>query len=58
MPVVGDRYLEYCRHSHEVRQRSSAHLLHDLAAVNLDSDLADLELGRRLFVEETADDQR
>ena len=58
MPVVRDRYLEHRRHSHQVRQRASAHLLHDLAAVNLDSDLADFELGRRLLIEETAHDQR
>ena len=53
-----DRYLERPGHSHQLGKRSGTHLLHDLAAMNLDRDLADAQLGRGLFVEKAAHDQR
>jgi hypothetical protein len=41
VPGLGDRYFERTGHSYQVGKRSSAHLLHDLAAMNLDRDFAD-----------------
>ena len=58
MPGAGHRYFESAGYSHQLGKRSGLHLLHDLAALNLERDLADAELGRSLLVEKTAHDQR
>jgi hypothetical protein len=50
MPRTTDAYFENAGTPHELGQRSGAHLLHDTAAMNLQSVLADTELGGRLFV--------
>ena len=51
MPPMRHRYPERPRHSDQLGKRCGAHLLHDLAAMDLDRDLADAQLGRGLFVE-------
>jgi signal transduction histidine kinase len=53
-----ERDLQRSSHSHQLGKRAGAHLLHDLATMNLDGDLADAELGRGLLVEQPGDDQR
>ena len=40
-PGLGHRYLEHTGHSYQLGKRSGPHLLHDLAAMNLERDLAD-----------------
>src|SRR5258705_5781858 len=57
-PPVLDRDLERPGHSYQVGDRFGAHLLHDLAPMNLHRDLADAQLGRGLLVEKAAHDQR
>src|SRR5258705_825452 len=57
-PRLLDRYLERTGHSYQVGDRSGAHLLHDLAPMNLHRDLADAQLGRGLLLEKAAHDQR
>ena len=58
MPGAGHRYFERPGHSHQLGKRSGLHLLHDIAAMNLERDLADAQLGRSLLVEKAAHDQR
>ena len=57
-PRVGHRYLEHPGHSYQLGKRSRFHLLHDVPAMYLERDLADAQLGRGLFVEKAAHDQR
>jgi hypothetical protein len=54
VPVVSDA--ELLRQPHEVGQRAGPHLAHHLAAMDLDRDLADPELGGDLLVEEPPHD--
>ena len=54
---MGDRYFQR-RCSYQVRKRCNLHLPHDVAAVDLERDLADAKLGSRLLVEKAAHDQR
>src|SRR5258705_3501338 len=56
-PPVFDRYLERPGHSYQFGDRSGAHLLHDLAPMDLYRNLADAQLGRGLLVEKAAHDQ-
>jgi hypothetical protein len=42
-------------HSYQVRQRSGLHLVHHLAALNFDRDLAGTQFCCDLFVEEPRD---
>src|SRR6266404_5467879 len=44
------RNSQFVRHSHKLRQRSRAHLVHDLAPMNPDCDLAGAEVGGCLLV--------
>jgi hypothetical protein len=41
---------EFLSHPHKVSQRCGAHLLHRLAAVQLDGHLAGAKLARNLFI--------
>jgi hypothetical protein len=40
-PGLGHRYFEHTGHSYQLGKRSGPHLLHDVAAMNLECDLAD-----------------
>ena len=55
---VRHRDLEHRGDAHQLGQRPGFHLLHDLAAMDLDRDLADPQLGGRLLVEQPAHNQR
>ncbi len=51
------RHLQLLRHPDEVRNRRRLHFLHDLAAVNLQGELADTEFRGRLLVAQAAHHQ-
>jgi hypothetical protein len=48
-------YSQFVGHSNEFRQRSSAHLSHDLAPMNANCDLAGAKVGGGLLVREARD---
>src|SRR2546430_45634 len=48
---------ESCGDRNELRKRISLHLLHDLASMRLDGDLADAETIAHLFVQQAGDHQ-
>src|SRR6267142_1704060 len=56
-PPGGGPSGELFDHPHQLGERGRAHLLHDVAAMNLDRDLADAQLGGNLLVEQASDDQ-
>ena len=51
-------YTEFVRHPYELRQRSRAHLAHNLAAVDSDRDLAGAKLAGSLFIREARNHER
>src|SRR5262245_25146917 len=55
---VGDGYLKFLGDPYQVGERRGLHLLHDVATVNLQRDLADAQLRGRLLVEQSADHER
>ena len=55
---MSDWDLQFLGNPHEVGERRCPHLLHDLAAVHFNGDLADTEFRGGLFVQEAADDER
>src|SRR5205823_7112086 len=57
-PRMNDRDVQFFGNPHQVCQGGRLHLLHDLAAMDLQRDFTDAELGCRLFVQKTADHQR
>jgi hypothetical protein len=48
---------EFVRHFHQIGERISPHLLHDLASMSLDGDLADSQLAAHLLVQKAVNDQ-
>src|SRR3954465_13531347 len=55
---MNDRDFQFFGNPNQVCQGRRLHLLHDLAAVDLQRDFTYAELGCRLFVQKTADHQR
>jgi hypothetical protein len=49
--------LKLLSESHQIGERCSLHLVHDLAAMNLERDFTDAQLCGGLLVEKTADYQ-
>jgi glyoxylase-like metal-dependent hydrolase (beta-lactamase superfamily II) len=58
VPGVRHGYLQRRGHSDQLGKGLCAHFFHDFAAMNLQGDLGDAELSRRLFVEKPAYHQR
>src|SRR5262245_11956249 len=57
-PGVSYGYLQSLCNSHQIGERGSPHLLHDISTMNLERDLAGAELYGSLLVQESADHQR
>src|SRR5262249_27338376 len=57
-PGVSYWYLQSLCDSHQIGERCSSHLLHDISTMNLERDLTDAELCGSLLVQESTDDQR
>ena len=58
MSRVDHRDLERSSHPYQLGEGFGSHFLHDLAAMNLDSDLANAQLRCGLFVEQATHHQR
>ena len=55
---MGERYLQSLSYPHEIGERCGSHFLHDVSSVDLQSDLADSQLGGRLLIQKAAHDER